>query len=371
MTYQICSRCVMDTSDLDIAFDSDGVCNHCKKFDYIYANHWFPDARGEKLLADYVNEIKRSGVGKPYDCIMGLSGGVDSSYLAVKVVELGLRPLVVHVDGGWNSELATSNIEQLVKRLGLDLHTHVVDWEEMRDLQVAYLKSGVANQDVPQDHAFFAQLLKVGRQHKIKYVLSGSNYATESILPSSWGYSAMDLTNLKAIHKSFGAQPLKTFPTVSFLEWYLTFPRLLGVKFLRPLNFMEYDKAKAKEILIAEYGWKDYGGKHYESRFTKFFQGYYLISRFGYDKRRAHLASMIVSGQMTREAALAELQNPAYPEGQLEEDIDFIRKKLGLSKEGLDEIMRAPKRLATDFRSDAEKLKVLKKLRNLLRKSKL
>ena len=367
MTYQICTRCVMDVSDPEISFDEDGVCNHCHRFDEIAEKHWFPDERGARILAEQVERIKAAGAGRDYDSIMGLSGGVDSSYLAVKMVELGLRPLVVHVDGGWNSELATNNIEQLVKRLNLDLHVHVVNWREMQDLQVAYLRSGVANQDVPQDHAFFAELLRVGRKHRIKHVISGSNYATESILPSAWGYNAMDLTNLRAIHKTYGNIRLREYPTVSFLEWYVTYPRLLGVQFFRPLNYMPYDKKAAKDLLISEYGWKDYGGKHYESRFTKFFQGYYLIERFGYDKRRAHLASLVVSEQMTREEALTELEKPAYPANQLPEDVEFIRKKLGLSQEQFDEIMNANRHMATDFKSDNGKRQLLQRIRRVIK----
>lgn len=367
MTYQICTRCVMDVSDPEISFDEDGVCNHCHRFDEIAEKHWFPDERGARILAEQVERIKAAGAGRDYDSIMGLSGGVDSSYLAVKMVELGLRPLVVHVDGGWNSELATNNIEQLVKRLNLDLHVHVVNWREMQDLQVAYLRSGVANQDVPQDHAFFAELLRVGRKHRIKHVISGSNYATESILPSAWGYNAMDLTNLRAIHKTYGNIRLREYPTVSFLEWYVTYPRLLGVQFFRPLNYMPYDKKAAKDLLISEYGWKDYGGKHYESRFTKFFQGYYLIERFGYDKRRAHLASLVVSEQMTREEALTELEKPAYPANQLPEDVEFIRKKLGLSQEQFDEIMNAKRHMATDFKSDNGKRQLLQRIRRVIK----
>lgn len=367
MSYQICTRCVMDTSDPEIHFDVNGVCNHCHRFDEIAEKHWFPDARGARMLAEQVEKIKVAGVGRDYDSIMGLSGGVDSSYLAVKMVEMGLRPLVVHVDGGWNSELATNNIEQLVKRLNLDLYTHVVNWREMQDLQAAYLRSGVANQDVPQDHAFFAELLRMGRKHRIKYVISGSNYATEGILPSAWGYNAMDSTNLRAIHKTYGKIPLKDYPTVSFFDWHVTYPRILGVKFFRPLNYMPYDKQAAKEQLMAEYGWKDYGGKHYESRFTKFFQGHYLIERYGYDKRRAHLASVIVSGQMTRDEALAELEKPAYPANQLPEDIEFIRKKLGLSQAEFDAIMQAERHYATDFKSDFGKLQMLQRVRRLLK----
>lgn len=356
----------MDTSDPEISFDTNNVCNHCHRFDDIAEKHWFPDARGKKILSEQVEKIKSKGKGQEYDSIMGLSGGVDSSYLAIKMVEMGLRPLVVHVDGGWNSELATNNIEQLVKRLNLDLYTHVVNWREMQDLQVAYLRSGVANQDVPQDHAFFAVLLRMGRKHRIKYVISGSNYATESILPSAWGYNAMDSTNLRAIHKTYGKIPLREYPTISFFDWYFTYPRLLGVKFFRPLNYMPYDKQAAKKLLMTEYGWKDYGGKHYESRFTKFFQGYYLIERYGYDKRRAHLASLVVSGQLSRDEALAELEKPAYPTNQLHEDIDFIRKKLGLSHTEFEEIMRANRRKATDFKSDAGKRGLLKRFHRMI-----
>lgn len=359
----------MDTSDPEITFDSNGVCNHCHRFDEIAENYWFPDENGSKMLAEQIKKIKAASIGQEYDSIMGLSGGVDSSYLAVKMVEFGLRPLVVHVDGGWNSELATNNIEQLVKRLNLDLYTHVVNWREMKDLQVAYLRSGVANQDVPQDHAFFAELLRKGRKHRIKYVISGSNYATESILPSAWGYNAMDSTNLRAIHKAFGKIQLREYPTVSFFDWYFTYPRLLGVKFFRPLNYMEYNKQAAKDLLIKDYGWKDYGGKHYESRFTKFFQGHYLIERYGYDKRRAHLASVVVSGQMTRDEALMELEKPAYPANQLPEDIEFIRKKLSLTEAEFDEIMHTELRQATDFRSNDGKRKFLQRVRRLMKGS--
>lgn len=364
--YQICTRCIMDTSDPDITFDAEGVCNHCKKFDWIRENLWFPNEEGSKRLELIIDEIKAKGKGKPYDCIMGLSGGVDSSYLAIKAVEFGLRPLVVHVDAGWNSELAISNIELLVRKLGLDLHTHVVDWAEMRDLHIAYFKSGVANQDVPQDHAFIARLLREAKENGIKYVLNGSNYATESILPQAWGYSAKDLENLEAIHARFGSGKLKTYPKVSFWEWYFYYPRVFGIKYVRPLNYMHYNKDEAKKILMEDYGWRDYGGKHYESRFTKFFQGYYLVKRFGYDKRRAHLASLIVSGQMSREDALKEMETQPYPLEDLAEDILFIRKKLGFSEKEFQEIMDAPRRLATEYPSEAGKIEVLRKIKKLI-----
>lgn len=352
-TYKICSNCIMDTSDPEIRFDEHGVCNYCRDFERIKARFWFPNAEGAQRLAVMVTEIKRVGTAKEYDCILGLSGGVDSSYLLIKAVELGLRPLVVHVDAGWNSELAVNNIENLVKRLGLDLHTYVVDWLEMRELQIAYLKSGVANQDVPQDHAFFAQLLKVAAQYKIRYVLIGTNYASESILPKAWGYNAMDARNLQAIHRVHGSLRLKTYPLVSYLDWSVYYPYVARIRYIKPLNFIPYEKLTAKKLLEEQYGWRDYGGKHYESRFTKFFQGYYLVNRYGYDKRRAHLASLIVSGQMTREAALAEMEKEPYPMAEFAEDRLFICKKLSITEQDLEKYLSAPLRLATDYPSNA------------------
>ncbi|MFC1817259.1 N-acetyl sugar amidotransferase, partial [Thermodesulfobacteriota bacterium] len=208
--YQICTRCIMDTTAQEIRFDDNGVCSFCTQVETQIRPHWFPNDKGMEKLQAIIKKIKHSGQGKDYDSIMGLSGGADSSFMALQVKKLGLRPLVVHVDGGWNSQVAVNNIENIIKKLDFDLHTHVVDWEEMRDLQVAFIRSGVANVDIPQDHAFFAVLYHFAAQHKIKYVLSGSNFATESILPSSWGYDAMDSRHLKSIHKRFGEKKLKT-----------------------------------------------------------------------------------------------------------------------------------------------------------------
>lgn len=369
-SYRICVKCIMDTSDPEIAFDEVGVCNHCRNFERIKAKLWFPNEEGKRRLATEVDEMRRVGAGKEYDCILGLSGGVDSCYLLIKAVELGLRPLVVHVDAGWNSELAVSNIESLVRSLGLDLHTYVVDWLEMRDLQLAYLKSGVANQDVPQDHAFFAQLLKVAAQYRIRYVLSGSNYASESILPMAWGYNAMDARNLQAIHRAHGSVRLKTFPRVSYFAWTFFYPYVARIRYVKPLNFMVYDKSSAKALLQEKYGWRDYGGKHYESRFTKFFQGYYLVNRYGYDKRRAHLASLIVSGQMARDAALLEMEKAAYPVADLAEDRLFICKKLGITEREIDLYMNAPLKLATDYPSNARLFEAERRFRSWLGRTK-
>lgn len=363
-TLRTCTRCVMDTSDPAIVFDSEGVCSHCTRFETLCRPNWFPNDEGRRRLEAAVATIKAEGRGRDYDCIIGLSGGVDSSWLAVQVKELGLRPLVVHVDAGWNSELAVQNIQHLVEKLGFDLHTIVIDWEEMRDLQVAFLRSGVANQDVPQDHAYFAGLYAFAKKEKIRWVLSGGNYATEGILPQSWGYNAMDVRHLRSIHRRFGQRPLRTFPTVSFFDLYIGHPILRGMKVLRPLDLMPYDKTSAMAALTARYGWRYYGGKHYESVWTKFFQGHWLPIRFGYDKRKAHLASLVVTGQMTRDAALTELALPAYPTEDLRRDLAYVAKKLGLAVAELEALRDAPLRTHHDYPSNE---KLLTRLRDLYR----
>lgn len=350
--YQICTRCVMDTSDPLIEFDGNGVCNHCREFDATVAAQWHRGAEGRRELEEIAATIKAEGAGKEYDCIIGLSGGVDSSYLAYVVVkELGLRPLAVHVDAGWNSDEAVRNIESIVEKLGIDLFTNVIDWEEMQDLQVAYLKSGVENQDTPQDHAFFASLYNFAVKNGIRWVLSGYNVSSESVLPRAWGYNPRDSRQLRAIHRLFGKRKLRTYPVATLFDHYVYWPRIRRMKVVYPLNFMDYDKEKAKEFLQAELGWRNYGGKHHESRFTKFFQAHWLPSKFGYDKRRAHLSSLILAGQTTREKALEEMAKDSYPAGELVQDMDFIRKKLGLSEQEFTAILESPPRTYRDYPS--------------------
>ncbi|UTW51674.1 N-acetyl sugar amidotransferase [bacterium SCSIO 12827] len=357
--YQVCTRCVMDTTDPDITFDDQGVCNHCRSFDQIAGTDWLPGQAGKPHLDALLAEIKAWGKGREYDCTIGLSGGADSSYLAyLAAKEWGLRPLAVHVDTGWNSPFAVRNIENLVKKLNIDLYTFVIDWEEMRDLQVAFLKSGVANQDTPQDHAIFAKLFSFTAENKIRYVLSGHNIATESVLPESWEYTARDDKHIRAIHRRFGTRPLKTLPIMSVFRSFL-YARLAPIKFLpgmkivNPLDFVDYTKDQAKENLSKEVGWQEYGAKHFESRFTKFFQAYWLPKRFGYDKRRAHLSSLVLSGQISRDHALAELDKPMYPLEELAEDMEFVRKKLELSESEFEEILSAPTRHHSEYPSYA------------------
>ena len=360
VTYRRCTRCVMDTTDPEITFDAHGVCNHCNNFDAVLRARWKDGPEGEVELRGKIAAIQQANAHRDYDCILGLSGGVDSSYLAIRAVEYGLRPLVVHVDAGWNSELAVQNIERLVKALRLDLHTIVIDWEEIRDLQVAFLRSGVANQDVPQDHAFFAGLYRFAIKHGVNWVLSGGNLASESILPSAWGYDAMDSRHVRAIHRQFGSRPLGTFPLVGFWELYFLFPFVHKMRVLRPLDYLPYNKLTAKKFLMERYGWRDYGAKHYESVWTKFFQGYYLPTRFGFDKRLAHLSSLIVAGQMTRDEALAELGREHYPPEELRRDRGFVIKKLGLSETEFETLMRAPLRTHRDYPSNEQLMRRVK-----------
>ena len=313
---------------------------------------WFPNEEGKRRLNAVLQKIKQDGVNKDYDCILGLSGGVDSSYLAYLTKEWGLRVLAFHVDAGWNSELAVKNIELLVKEIKLDLFTYVVNWEEVQDLQRAFFRAGVPNQDIPQDHVFFAILYKYAVKKGIKYVLTGYNYATESVLPISWGYDAMDAKHLKAIHKLFGSKKLKTYKTISFLEYYLLHPFIIRLKIIYPLNYMAYNKNEARELLKNKLGWKDYKQKHGESRFTKFFQNYYLPEKFGFDKRKAHLSSLILSQTITRDEALLELRKPLYDLSEFEEDRDFLIKKLSISRKEYDALMSNPPKKHEDYPSN-------------------
>lgn len=372
--YQICTTCVMDTTDPEITFDSAGVCNHCIDFATLQAPQIRTGAAGAAAFAEYVDIMKAEGKGKPYDCIIGLSGGIDSSYVAHRVIELGLRPLAVHVDTGWNSELAVSNIERIVEKLGIDLFTTVIDWDEMRDLQLAFFKSGVANCDVPQDHAFVAVLFKLAEKKGIRWIISGHNLQTESILPDSWGYTSIDSRHLKAIHKRFGSKPLRSFPTYSLFQYTFWWPYVRKARVLKMLNFEDYNKDAAKQLVMDTYGWRDYGGKHYESHFTKFFQSYYLPTKFGFDKRRAHLASMVVSGQMTRADALEEMKKPPFDPETAQQDKRFVAKKLGVSEQAFDAILAGPAKTYLDYPSNAARiatlLKAKSRLVNLLRPSK-
>lgn len=367
---QVCTYCVMDSSDPEIKFDASGRCNHCRNAEKRLRKFHKPGPEGEKELQGILAAIRESGKGKEYDCVIGLSGGVDSSWLAYKSKDWGLRPLVIHIDGGWNSEIAQKNIEVLVKKLGYDLYTYVVDWEEMRDLQRAYLEAALANQDVPQDHVFFAVLSKKAEELGIKYWLSGSNLVSESILPTAWGYTAMDSKQLKAVHKLYGRVPLRSYKTLSFFEYcrlYSGLPLLASVQLVAPLNYMYYNLDEAKRILSEESDWKDYGKKHHESHFTKFFQNYYLPEKFGYDKRKAHLSSLIVAGAISRDGALEELAAPLSDPEALKSDKAFILKKLAFSEQDWERIMALPCKSYLDYPSFQGFVRVGRKVKGALR----
>jgi N-acetyl sugar amidotransferase len=339
----------MDTTDPDITFDEEGNCSNCNSAEELGKQIWFPDERGEKMLDQIFEKIKKEEKDKEFDCIIGLSGGVDSSYLAYLTKMKGLRPLVVHIDCGWNSELAVKNVENIVKKLNIELHTFVVNWEEMKDLQRSFFKASLPDQDIPQDHAIFAALYNFADKNKIKYVLSGYNFATESILPSSWGFQAMDYKHLKAVHKRFGAYPLKDYPSLNFFERYIYFTLIRKMKIINPLNYINYQKDEVIRTMQEELGWQYYGGKHYESRFTKFFQSYYLPVKFGFDKRRGHFSSLIMSGQLTRDEALVKMNEAVYSEKDINTDLEFVAKKLDWTPDEFRAVINLPPNRHQDF----------------------
>ena len=366
--YQVCTFCVMDSSNPFIEFDESGQCNCCKDAIERLPHEWWPDAYGERQLAMLVERLKESGKGKQYDAMIGLSGGVDSAYLAHLLrTRFDLRLLAVHVDGGWNTEAAVRNIEVLVKSLDIDLFTHVVEWEEMRDLQLAFLRASVLNQDMPQDHAFFSTLYRTARKFEIKYFLSGVNFASECIVPLGWGYPSMDGHHLRAIHKAFGQRALKDFPVMGLTE-YLWMTRLGGhLNVERPLNYMRYDKDAAKRELSETYEWKDYGSKHQESRFTRFYQEIYLPQKFKFDKRRLHLSSLIVSGQLTRKEATAALEKPTISESQARRETRFIAKKLRITDNELTILIESQPMPHENYPGSMMLLSWLRRLRQWIR----
>ena len=364
----ICNKCVLDNIAVEnLQFDKNGICYYCNDFEKNVLPRWHPNQKGKKILNQTIEKIKKVGKNNEYDCIIGLSGGIDSSYLLYKSKDWGLRPLVVHVDAGWNSELAVSNIEKLINYTGFDLHTEVIDWQDVRKLQVAYLKSGVSNQDVPQDHIFFSSLYHYAIKYKIRYSIGGGNLATESILPSEWHGSAMDAQNLLDINKKFGSGKLNNYKTISFFQYYIYYPFFHRLETFRQLNYMPYDKKLAK-LELEKIGFKTYDGKHGESIFTKFFQEYYLPKKFNIDKRKAHLSSLILSNQITREKALEILNKPPYDSSTINETIDYICSKLELSMSDFSEIMNVKNRHYSEFKNWDNKKRVLTFIHSIYKK---
>lgn len=365
--YSICTRCIMDTSDPDIVFDSEGVCNHCHDYDEKFRLFGYKGEASQKELNEIVAMIKEEERNKEYDCILGISGGVDSSYLAYLSNQLGLRVLAVHVDAGWNSEVAVQNIHKICKKLNIDLHTIVIDWPTMKELQRAYMYSGLTNLDVPQDHAFLAAVYIYAKKYKLKYMLNGSNIATEGILPNSWGQAAIDYKNIKGVYQCWGRKKsLKKYPHFNILQYYMLQRKVTRVNLL---NYIPYSKKAAIDLLSKEFDWQYYGGKHFESRFTKFFQSYYLPQKFGYDKKRAHLSSLIVGGELTRSEAIELMEDDsAYTLKEMLEDRDYILKKLDIPIQDWEAIMAKPSKKCTDYPNNENIINLLVKIKRKIKK---
>ena len=352
-SHRVCMNCVMDTTDRNIKFDINGLCDHCLTFENHTKVNWLRDKQAQAALKKTVDKIKKEGEGKEFDCLIGISGGLDSSYLAhVAKRHLGLRPLVFHVDAGWNSNTAVNNIEKIVDGLELDLYTHVVDWEIMKDLQLSFFKSGVPHIDTPQDHAFFAVMYHFAHKHNIKNILTGANLSTECVRnPVEWMYYQSDLTQIKDIHNKFGTKDIKLFPTTSILWHKFYLPYFKGIKVQRLLDLVEYNKGAAAELLSSEYGWTNYPQKHFESRFTEFFESYWLPKRFGFDVRKVQYSSLILTDQMKRDEALSKLKMPPWSKVTENQLLPFVANKLGISVAELNGYLNLPKRSYDDYRS--------------------
>ena len=351
--YRVCTNCVMDTTDSSIIFDEKGICDHCNIYFTKILPEWkYGEGREQELNAT-INKIKENNSDKDFDCIMGMSGGIDSSYLLyIMVQKYGLRPLVFHVDAGWNSQIAVNNIERLVDGLGLDLYTEVINWEEIKDLQLSFFKSGVPHIDAPQDHAFFATMYKFASENNIKYILTGGNYSTECVRnPIEWMYYQSDSVQLKDIQKQFGTIPLISYPITSILWHKFYLPYVKGIKTFRPLDYVPYIKEEAMNLLVKEFGYQEYPQKHFESRFTRFYESYWLVERFGFDTRKVQYSSLILTGQMTREQALRKLEKPAYNLETINQELEFVANKLDISIQELTSYMDSNCKTYKDYKS--------------------
>lgn len=344
---RVCTRCVMSDTDPDISFDAEGRCNHCTDYLHRIANLTYKPGASDRELAAVVDRMKAAGRGKEFDCVMGISGGVDSCYAAYVAKSLGLRPLAVHMDNGWDSDTAARNIKNVARALGIEYQSVVLDWEEFRDLQLAFLKASVPEIETPTDIAIPAAVHQVAAEHGVRFVISGGNYATEGILPRAWHYNAKDVRFLKAVHRRFGSGKLRTFPTFGFVkESYYKFFK--GIRFVYLLNLVPYSKSDAMTKLL-ELGWEDYGGKHYESTITGFVQSYLLPVKFQIDYRRATLSSQICAGEITRDEALAILTTPPFDAQRAWEEKAYVAKKFGITLEEMDAILAAPPKTHRDY----------------------
>ncbi len=369
--YQVCSKCIYDSRVSNIIFDDQGVCNYCHQIDKLKQSYGTGTQKGIDLLNDIIRKIKIEGSNKKYDCIVGVSGGTDSSYLIYLSKKWGLRPLAVHFDNTWNTAVATMNIHNVLKGLDIDLYTHVVNNKEMDDIIRSFILAGVAETEAATDMGFAYLLRVVARKYSIRYILEGHSFTEEGITPIGRNY--FDGKYIKSIHKKFGTRKMKTYPLMTFSRFMRSI-LLDRVKFIRPLWYINYSKKEAHDFLTKEFGWKYYGGKHYESRWTNFFQSYYLPKRFGYDKRLAHLTSLVLANEITREEALTELKKPLYKLSQLKNDINYISNKLNITEKKLKDLIEfTPKREYTEYRNnkhlrDKFYRKFYHKIKNILSK---
>tara|TARA_Y100000768_G_scaffold388808_1_gene387374 strand:+ start:10757 stop:11899 length:1143 start_codon:yes stop_codon:yes gene_type:complete len=351
---KICSNCVMDNTDSQIYFDDEGVCDHCIVFKNKILPSWKFGVGHENFLQEKIDKIKRDALGKEFECIFGISGGIDSSFLLYKIVEdFGLKPLVFHVDAGWNSQIAVNNIEKLIEKLNLDLYTVVIDWEEMRDLQLSFFKSGVPHIDSPQDHAFFASMYKFASKYKVKNILTGGNFSTECVRnPKQWMYYQSDSSQLKDIQKKFGTKKLISFPFTNIIWHRFYLPYIKKIKTWRPLDLIPYNKNSAVKTLVEKFDFQEYPQKHFESRFTKFYESYWLYERFGYDTRKVQFSSLILTGQMKRDEALEILKSKPYDSIDIKKDFEFIANKLLISVDELKKYFLIPHKTYKDYKSN-------------------
>jgi len=344
----------MDTSDAKISFDVNGLCEYCNNYDLKIKPYWDNNIKNKEYFIDLANHIREEGKNKKFDCIIGLSGGLDSSYCAYIVKEkMGLRPLLFHVDAGWNTDQAVGNIEKLVDGFGLDLYTEVANWDSVKRMQVAFLRSGIPDQDLVQDAVFFSELYKFARKHKIKYVMTGSNFSTECCRePESWGgYLGIDRTFFNSIWKEHGDGKPNNFFLIDILVYKLWYQKILGMQVLHPLNFINYIKKDAEHELQQLYGWQPFQHKHHESRFTRFYEDYWLPRRFGFEKRKAHFSSLIMTGQLTREEALKRISQPEMNEHFYKQEFDYVAQKLDLSREELQKFFEMPKKYFLHYKN--------------------
>jgi N-acetyl sugar amidotransferase len=361
----------MDTTDLEIAFDENGYCNHCTEFLNIRDRYKYQGKDSDEKLERVIEEIKRAGRGKAYDCILGLSGGIDSSYLAYIAKEKGLRMLAVHMDNSWNSEEAVMNIKNITKKLEIDYESYVLDWEEFKDLQLAFLKASVPEAETPTDVAIVAALYYFAAKYNVKYIMGGGNLAMEGILPKSWHYNAKDLKYFNYIKKTFGGRRLKTFPTFGYKK-EMYFKLIKGIRMIYLLNYVSFAKEDAIKVLKEKFDWKYYGGKHYESKYTRFIQSYYLYEKFGIDYRRATLATQVCTGEINYDDANEQLKSKPFDLSKIEEEKQYISKKLSVSKDEFERILNLPAKWYWDYPNDDKKLSfIYNTYRKLFKKEKL